>query len=113
MKIAVIGSREFNNVKLLEEKLDPFKNQIIELISGGAQGADTLAEAWALANNVPVKLFKPDWKKFARAAGIKRNEQIIESCDYCIAFWDGKSKGTASSLKFCEKLKKPFEIVVY
>jgi hypothetical protein len=113
MKIAVIGSRGFNNVKLLEEKLDTFKNEIIELISGGAQGADTLAEAWALANSVPVKLYKPDWKRFAKAAGIKRNKQIIESCDYCIAFWDGKSKGTASSLKFCEKLNKPFEIVAY
>lgn len=113
MKIAVIGSRGFNNVKLLEEKLDTFKYQIVELISGGAQGADTLAEAWALANNVPVKLYKPDWKRFGRAAGIKRNKQIIESCNYCIAFWDGKSKGTASSLKFCEKLNKPFEIVVY
>jgi hypothetical protein len=113
MKIAVVGSRSFNNVKLLEEKLDTFKYQIVELISGGAQGADTLAEAWALTNNVPVKLYKPDWKRFAKAAGIKRNKQIIESCDYCIAFWDGKSKGTASSLKFCEKLNKPFEIIAY
>ena len=113
MKIAVIGSRGFSDVKLLEEKLDVFKNQIIELISGGAQGADTIAEAWAITNNVPVKLFKPDWKKYGRAAGIKRNKQIIESCDYCIAFWDSKSKGTASSLKFCEKLNKPFEIVTY
>lgn len=113
MKIAVIGSRGFSDVKLLEEKLGAFKNQIIELISGGAQGADTIAEAWAITNNVPVKLFKPDWKKYGRAAGIKRNKQIIESCDYCIAFWDGKSKGTASSLKFCKQLNKPFEIVTY
>jgi hypothetical protein len=113
MKIAVIGSRGFSDVKLLEEKLDAFKNQIIELISGGAQGADTIAEAWAIANNVPVKLFKPDWKTYGKAAGIKRNKQIIESCDYCIEFWDSKSNGTASSLKFCEKLNKPFEIVAY
>lgn len=111
MKIAVIGSRGFNNVPLLEQKLDTFKSNIVELVSGGAKGADTHAEAWALANNVPVTLFKPDWKKYGRAAGIKRNKQIIESCDYCIAFWDGKSKGTASSLKFCKQLKKPFEIV--
>jgi hypothetical protein len=113
MKIAVIGSRGFNDVQLLEVKLDTIKNLIIELISGGAQGADTLAEAWALANNIPIKLFKPDWKKYGRAAGIKRNKQIIESCDYCIAFWDGKSKGTASSLKFCKQFNKPFEIVAY
>ena len=71
MKIAIIGSRGFSDVKLLEEKLDTFKNRIIELISGGASGADALAEAWAITNNVPVKLFKPDWKKYGRAAGIK------------------------------------------
>jgi hypothetical protein len=28
-----------------------------------------------------------------------------------MAFWDGKSKGTASSLKFCKEIKKPFVIV--
>ena len=113
MKIAVIGSRGFSDVKLLEEKLDTFKNRIIELISGGAQGADTIAEAWAIVNNIPVTLFKPDWKTYGKAAGIKRNKQIIESCDYCIAFWDGKSKGTASSLKFCKQFNKLFEIVAY
>ncbi len=111
MKIAVIGSRGFNNVPLLEQKLDVFKSKIVELISGGAIGADRYAEAWAYANNVPIKVFKPDWKKYGKAAGIKRNKQIIESCDYCIAFWDGKSKGTASSIKFCKQLHTPFEIV--
>jgi predicted Rossmann fold nucleotide-binding protein DprA/Smf involved in DNA uptake len=69
MKIAVIGSRGFNDVQLLEVKLDTIKNLIIELISGGAQGADTLAEAWALANNIPIKLFKPDWKSMAGRQG--------------------------------------------
>jgi predicted Rossmann fold nucleotide-binding protein DprA/Smf involved in DNA uptake len=45
MKIAVIGSRGFNNLPLLEQKLDTFKSRIVELISGGAKGADTYAEA--------------------------------------------------------------------
>lgn len=113
MRVAVIGSRGFNNLPLLEQKLNAFKSKMVELISGGAIGADVLAEAWAIVNNVPVTLFKPDWKKYGKAAGIKRNKQIIESCDYCIAFWDGKSKGTESSLKFCKQLNKPFEIVTF
>jgi len=62
-------------------------------------------------NNIPIILFKPDWKKYGRAAGLRRNESIIESCDYCLAFWDGKSKGTKFSIDLCNKLKKPVKVV--
>jgi len=111
MKIAVIGSRGFKDSSLLEKKLDEFKNQIIELVTGGAEGADSIAAAWAEANKLPVKVIKPEWNKYGRAAGVIRNKEIIKNCDFCMAFWDGKSKGTASSLKFCKEIKKPFVIV--
>ena len=62
-------------------------------------------------NNIPIILFKPNWKKYGRAAGLRRNESIIESCDYCLAFWDGKSKGTKFSIDLCKKLKKPIKLV--
>lgn len=47
MKIAIVGSRDFNNYEILEETLSTLQEPITEIISGGAQGADTLAEQWA------------------------------------------------------------------
>lgn len=111
MKIAVIGSRNFTDQLVLENELNVIKDKVDLIISGGANGADNLAEKWALVNNIPTEVIKPDWKTYGRAAGIVRNKQIIESCDYCIAFWGTKSKGTLFSINYCKKLVKPFKII--
>jgi hypothetical protein len=66
MKVAVIGSRSFQDKKLLEMELS--KIDITELISGGAKGADNLAENYAEANDIPVKIFLPDYARFGRGA---------------------------------------------
>lgn len=115
MKIAVIGSRTFNDAALLEktllEKLDI--NAVTTLVSGGAKGADSLAEAFAAKHGLTVQIFKPDWKQFGRGAGIIRNKEIIAAADQVIAFWDGKSKGTLSSINIAKKLCKPLVLVEY
>ena len=113
MKLAIIGSRSFDNYDLLNNEILSLGIIISEVISGGAKGADALAEKWAIQNNIALTIIKPNWNKFGRAAGIKRNEEIIKKCDLVIAFWDGKSSGTASSIKFCEKYSKTHKIILY
>lgn len=113
MKVAIIGSRTFTNYRLLCETIDSLSFNISEVISGGASGADSLAEQWAQENKIPYTIIKPDWQKYGKGAGLKRNKQIIDSCDACIAFWDGKSRGTESSIKLTEKLRKPIHLILY
>jgi predicted Rossmann fold nucleotide-binding protein DprA/Smf involved in DNA uptake len=108
MKLAVIGSRSFADAALLGQILEDYK--ITKIISGGAKGADTLAEQWAKRNNVETEIYLPDWKH-GRAAGPIRNRSIIEACDECVAFWDGKSAGTRNSIDLCKKSGKPVNIV--
>jgi hypothetical protein len=88
-------------------------NNVPAVIIGGAQGADSLAAQYALEKNIKLTVYKPDWSKYGRSAGIVRNKEIISNCDYCIAFWDGISKGTESSINLCKKLNKPYKIVNY
>jgi hypothetical protein len=111
MKIAVIGSRNFTYQVLLENELNTIKEKVTMVISGGAKGADTLAEKWAIDNNLPFEVIKPNWETYGRAAGIVRNKLIIDSCDYCYAFWDKKSKGTLFNIKYCNKIGKPIKII--
>lgn len=112
VKLAVIGSRGFNDYNLLKSVLEPVKNQISLIISGGAKGADTLAERFANENNIETLIFIPDWSKGKRA-GYERNKQIVEACDIIITFWDGKSKGTQHSFKLAEKYNKRIKIIKY
>jgi hypothetical protein len=111
MKIAIIGSRNFTNYKLLQEILEQYKPKITLVVSGAAKGADSLGEKWALENNIQTLIFPADWNQYGKRAGFIRNEDIIKNCDYCVAFWDGESKGTKHSLSLCEKYTKPVKIV--
>jgi hypothetical protein len=113
MKLAIVGSRGFKDTRLLESILDKHKDTVSIVVSGGAIGADTMGETWAIANKIPIKIFKPEWEKYGKSAGMKRNELIIQECDICIAFWDGKSKGTANSIFICKKLNKKVEVIRY
>jgi len=112
-KLAVIGSRSFNDWSLLNSTLLPYKSKIEVIISGGAKGADTLAEEWAIANNIEVLKYIPDWDIHGKKAGFIRNEDIIKNCNACIAFWDGKSRGTNHSLDLCSKYNKPWKVIYF
>ncbi len=54
MNIAVIGTRTFNDYKLLFNILREYDIKLI--ISGGAIGADKLAERYAKENNIETKV---------------------------------------------------------
>jgi hypothetical protein len=110
MKLAVIGSRSFSDQKMLTDILNQLEN-ISCIISGGARGADQLAEQWAHDNQIKTKIFLPNWDQHGKQAGILRNIQIIENADACIAFWDGKSKGTKHSISLCKKYGKMCTII--
>ena len=111
MRIAIIGSRNFDNYKLVIETLKPYKSKISLIVSGAAKGADSLGEKWAIDNKIQTLIFPADWEKHGKRAGFIRNEDIIKNCDGVIAFWNGISKGTAHSLSLAEKYNKPVKIV--
>ncbi len=107
MKIAVIGSRGLR-VENLENYLP--KN-VTEIVSGGARGIDTDAETFAKCNNIKITVFLPEYDRYGRGAPIVRNKQIVDYADEVIAFWNGKSKGTLSVIKYCEKQNKKITVI--
>lgn len=111
INLAIVGSRTFTDYELLKQHIDPAN--IAAIVSGGAIGADTLAERFAVEHQLQMIIFKPDYAKHGRAAPFIRNTDIIEASDAVIAFWDGKSTGTLDSIKKARKLGKPVTIVEY
>lgn len=113
MKLAVVGSRGFDDCILFEKTMAEFNKDISTIISGGAEGADNFAEIWANKNKKKLIIYKPEWSKYGKSAGIIRNKKIIEECNYCLVFWDGISKGTKSSIDFCKKFSKDHKIIYF
>jgi predicted Rossmann fold nucleotide-binding protein DprA/Smf involved in DNA uptake len=104
MKVAVIGSRSFSDYLLVESTLKTMEIDCI--ISGGAKGADKLGAKYAINNNIKLGEHIPEWGKYGRSAGFKRNHKIINDADVVVAYWDGKSKGTKHSIDLAKKQNK-------
>ena len=80
-KIAVTGGLDFNDHRLIWDKLDRVhaKHPDMVLLHGGSpKGAERIASKWADHRNVPQIAFKPDWTRHAKAAPFKRNDAILE-----------------------------------
>lgn len=86
VKLAVVGSQNFDDYEYLKKILDYHPCTLI--ISGGAKGADRLAVRYAIENNIPKKEFFPHWKTYGKSAGAIRNKQIVDACDELVAFCD-------------------------
>jgi hypothetical protein len=101
MIVAIIGSRNFSDYELLKERCDYFLSSSYgyKIISGGAPGADKLAERYAFEKKLPITVLRADWQTHGRKAGMLRNKEILEICTHVIAFWDGKSRGTANMIQ--------------
>lgn len=110
MKLAVVGSRGFDDYQLLCKYLDEINPGMI--VSGGAIGADYLSQKWSKDRGKAILIFYPDWSK-GKGAALERNEHIIINADKVIAFWDGKSRGTANSIKRAKEHNKELIIVEY
>lgn len=108
MKVAVVGSRGLK----IEDLGEYLPEDTTEIISGGAKGIDTCAREYAQSQNIKLTEFLPDYKKFGRAAPIKRNAAIVQNADMVIAFWDGKSRGTAFVIDFSRFMCVPVTVYI-
>lgn len=110
-RVAVIGSRDFDDYDLLSSTLNELDFDVV--VSGGARGADKLGEKYAEEHNKEKLIFLAEWNKYGKVAGYIRNQEIIDNCDEVVAFWDGRSPGTRHSIKLAKKKNIPVKIIKY
>ncbi|MCX5569652.1 DUF2493 domain-containing protein [Kaistia nematophila] len=99
MRVLVCGGRDFRDRAAMARALDPLRNKMSALMSGGAPGADTMAWDWGWTNHFPCERYMADWKTHGRAAGPIRNQRMIDEGkpDLVIAFPGGR--GTADMIR--------------
>ncbi len=115
----VVGSRTFADYELLKTKLDYFlQNHRTDtvIVSGGANGADSLAKRYAEEREYDYQEFPADWNKYGKKAGYLRNKEMHEHIAKfnkraVIAFWDGKSKGTAHNFDLAKQYNNQLVVI--
>lgn len=107
MRIAVVGSRNINVVDISR-----YISDCEEIVSGGAVGVDSCVAQYAKEKGIKLIVFLPQYKLYGRAAPIVRNKEIVDYADKIVAFWNGRSKGTLSVIKYAEKTGKPCKVIL-
>ena len=132
MKVAIIGSREYENIRKIKDTLfqlkQKFGNDLI-IVSGGAQhGADKFARKYALEFGIKYKEFNPAHttknlysamsdnyyeKPYHVSQFHHRNLLIARDCDVMMAFIPNgdSSNGSMSAIKNAKKLNKRVTII--
>jgi predicted Rossmann fold nucleotide-binding protein DprA/Smf involved in DNA uptake len=132
MKVAIVGSRDYQNIRKIKDTLfqlkQKFRDELI-IISGGAKyGADKFARKYALEFGMKYKEFNPAHttknlysamsdtyyeKPYHVSQFHHRNMLIARDCDVMIAFIGNadSSNGSMSAIKQAKKLNKPVTIV--
>ena len=107
MKLLIVGSRSITDFDL-----SPYISKDVDtIISGGANGIDTLAEEYADVNRLSKYILRPQYNLYGRAAPLMRNEQMVDMADAVLVIWDSHSKGTQYTIKYAKKQNKSITLV--
>lgn len=117
MKVIIAGGRHYNDYQTLKEICTKILINCgsvdIEIVSGAAQGADSLGEQFAKEMGYKIKQFPADWNKHGKAAGPIRNSEMAKYSDVLIVFWDSKSKGTKHMIDVAKKNELQVRVYKY
>lgn len=87
------GGRDFADREAVYRALDRLNSlrRIVELIEGGAPGADRMAADWAAERLVKLTEVRAEWDRYGPSAGPKRNRKMLElKPDGVVAFPGGR-----------------------
>lgn len=113
MRVVAGGSRGWRDVAAIRERLRGLASGYVELIVGDApDGADPIIEVAGEALGFDVHVFAADWKEQGRSAGHIRNARMLdENPELVLAFWDGRSPGTAGLIREARRRGLAVEVV--
>lgn len=114
--VAIVGSRNFAFPALVVQLVTNLTTKVgpenLVIVSGGARGPDSIAEATARSLGVEVLSFPADWDgPLGKGAGHARNTDIVNASSILIAFWDLKSTGTMDSVWKAHKAGKKVTVL--
>ena len=112
MRVIVCGSRRWHDRQRIADRMYDLPPGST-IVHGAAQGADRIAEQEAQKCGHLIEAHPADWGSLGKRAGLVRNSVMANlGADLCIAFWDGRSTGTAHMMEEARKRAIPVETIL-
>lgn len=95
-RILITGSRTWTAIALLRTTLAQWRQTYPDavLVHGACRGADQIAAGIWSGWGLPVEPHPADWDTHGRAAGLVRNQHMVNlGADVCLAFIRNHSRG--------------------
>ncbi len=110
MRVLIAGSRDYPNLFEVSAYVRdlPVGDTVIV---GGARGVDTAAEEAAETRpDLGLAVYVADWDTYGRAAGYRRNAEMVKHADRVVVFWDGQSRGSKHTIDLTLEARKDLEV---
>jgi predicted Rossmann fold nucleotide-binding protein DprA/Smf involved in DNA uptake len=99
VKIAIVGSRRFAEPARVTDYVRALPSNS-SIITGSASGVDAAATRAAREKGIPVQVMPASFEELADPGkSAARNQRLVDACDVLVAFWDGASKGTRTTVE--------------
>jgi predicted Rossmann fold nucleotide-binding protein DprA/Smf involved in DNA uptake len=99
LKVAIVGSRHFSDLARVADYVQSLPPRA-SIITGSASGVDASATRAAREKGIPVQVMPASFDELADASkSAARNQRLVDLCDVLVAFWDGSSKGTRTTVE--------------
>ena len=105
LTISCSGYRNFNNYEITTSILSRYNLKMVHV--GDCRGADACVIQYCRNNNIPCTVFRANWDKYSKAAGSRRNEELITNTQLLIAFLSPDSRGTKNAISIAERKNIP------
>ena len=112
-RLLVTGSRTWHDIPAIERALavilDRHPRGVLLVHGGCPRGADAIAAAYAARTpGYQVEAHPADWRQYGRAAGHRRNAEMIAlGTDGCAAFIRGGSPGSTGTVRLARATDIP------
>jgi hypothetical protein len=111
VKVAIVGSRHFPQIERVVRFVEQLPSGAI-VVTGGASGVDAAAGQAARDRALGLIKLPPRFEETTDpGASVRRNQELIDSADVLVAFWDGQSQGTRRTVE--RALESGREVHVY
>lgn len=131
--VAIVGNRAFQRDDAIKRYIDKYVPARSAVVSGGAVGADRIAEQHAtITSNVrrskrvtvqgcgdeprsgEFLVVRPNYRLYPpKLAPIYRNALIADMCSRMVAFLVKMKGGTVSAVRFAHSMGKPVEVYLW